>query len=63
MKIIVPKPIRVLDTVRIAKLKVFMIGRTDTDFELIRVSLTEFAALADGEIHQIAVDAGFTVKA
>ncbi len=60
MKILNPKQHQP-DVVLVNALKVYMVNKTEADFNELRSDLPFFATLADGEIDQVRQDAGFDI--
>lgn len=60
MRVTNPK-LRPTNTPDIALLKAHLAQGNSETFDELRVSIPAFANYADGEIHQIALDAGFEV--
>ena len=61
MRVLNPEPY-VPDMAQVARLKAYMNGKTDVDFDELRGNIPEFADLADGEIQQVAQDAEFATS-
>lgn len=61
MKILNPDPY-IPDVALVAMLQAHMVGKREQDFNEIRAALPPFAAMTDGEIHQVAQDAELTVE-